>query len=252
MFILRIAICDDDKNICCDLENKINRIAAENDYNDIYTFDIKIFYSVDDLYKYFLGNEDALDVIFLDIKFYENNTAGVIMGNTIRKYFLDETVKIIYISNVKDYAMDLFDAHPFNFFLKPISYVQLNDSINSIMKIMNRQNKPFIYVNKGVKKKIDLFKILYFFNHGRKIEIITINSRENLENDVFYGKISDIGKQLSKSDFFFVHQSYLVNYHNVANFEYKKLTLVNGTELPISQRYRKYIREMRANKLAEK
>ena len=248
--MLKIAICDDDKNICWDLENKLKKIAIENDCINDYIFNIKSFCSTDDLYKYFHENEDAFDVIFLDIKFDENSMAGIRMGNTIRKQFFNETIKIVYISSYKDYAMDLFETHPFDFLLKPISYEKVNEIINSILRIIHKQNEPFIYKVEGVEKKIDLFKILYFVNHRRKIEIITL--KKSLEYNAFYGKISDVGKWLAKADFFFIHQSYLINYHNVANFEYTYLELINGDKLEISQRYRKSIREMRVNKLENK
>jgi len=240
--MLKIAICDDDKKTCIDLENYLKTIANENNFIGDYFFDIKVFYSIEDLYKYFHLNNYAFDIIFLSIKFDDNNMAGVQMGNTIRKQFYNETVKIIYISNYADYLIDLFQTCPFDFCPKPISYKKINDIITSILRLMNKQNKPFIYTDKGIIKKIDLFKILYFVIRGRKIEIITY--KQNSENILFNGKISKIGEQLFKSNFFFIHHSYLVNYHNVACFEYTKLKLINGAELEISQRYRKSVREM--------
>lgn len=235
--MLRIAICDDDENICRDMEAKLKKTAVENNYINDCAFKIKSFYSVNDLYKYFHINEDAFDLIFLDIKFEENGMAGVEMGNTIRKRFLNETIKIVYISNFTDYAMDLFQIQPFNFFIKPVSYEKINETVSAVLRIMNKQNKPFIYINKGIEKNIDLFKVLYFVNHGRKIEIVTL--KKQLENDAFYGKISELGKELAKSDFFFIHRSYLVNYHNVSEFQYKSILMLNGDKLNISQSYSK-------------
>lgn len=236
--MLRIAICDDDKNLCIDLENKLKKILIENNCD----FKIMKIYSIEELYKYFYNNTDAFDMIFLDIKFNENGMAGLEIGNTIRKRFCNEIVKIIYISNFTEYIIDLFRTQPFDFCKKPISYEKVNEIINSVLQIMNRQNKSFIYKFKGITKKIDLYKILYFVNHGRKIEIVTFKKKP--ENNSFYGKLSDVSERLAKSDFFFIHQSYLVNYHNVKFFEYTKLKLIDGTELYISQRYRKNIQKM--------
>jgi len=242
--ILRIAICDDHQDICLDLENKLKKIGEANQYD----FEIKVFYFIDELDKSFYKNDIDFDVIFLDIEF-PGAKNGIVFGNKIRDCFFKENIKIVYISGFEQYGNDLFQVRPFNFIIKPLTYSKIEKTIQDIVKIITKQKEPFEYTIEGEKHKIDLYKILYFESNARKIKIITFNSLSLY--DIFYGKISDITKQLSKSDFFLIHKSYLVNYHNVAEFQYNNITMANGDKLNISQTYRKSVREMRNKKMGE-
>ena len=242
--MIKIAICDDNQDICRDLENILRQI--ENLYQ--YDFEIKVFYSLQSLNEYFYGDDIDFDIIFLDIEFPDEMN-GIYLGNKIRNDFFKETIKIIYISSFEQYGKDLFQVRPFDFMIKPLNFIKIEKTINNIIKIITKQNKPFEYSIEGTKYTIDLYKILYFKSIARKIEIIT---RKTMPYNTFYGKISDTHKQLSQSDFFFCHKSYLINYHNIAEFQYKEITMINGDKLNISQYFRKDVREMRNKKMGEK
>ena len=243
--IFKIAICDDDKNICEDLRKILNEIAELNEYE----FDVSIFISGKEFYNFFIENDYNFDIIFLDIELSERIN-GVYIGNAISNKFYKDS-KLVYYSSHEEYALDLFKTHPFDFIIKSSDsktiYTEIQNVVISIIKLINKQHKPFIYYVKNNKYEIDLYKILYFCSHGRMVEIVTY--KNNVAENIFYGKISEIGRQLEKSDFFFIHRSFLVNYHNVSKFEYEKLTLSSGKELYITQAYRKKVYAMRMNRI---
>jgi len=242
--MFRIAICDDDENICRDLTNILNQIQDLKEYG----YEINTFSSGESLHKFIYENENDLDIIFLDIQLSDRMN-GIDTGNVIRNRFFKETI-IIYISSYEQYAMDLFQIRPFDFVIKPLSPSKIKTVILRIIEIMNRQKEPFRYKIQNDIYEMDLYKILYFISYKRKIEIVTYN--KNSPNKVFYGKITEIGKKLADSDFFFIHKSYLVNYYNVADFQYDKLILTNGKELDISRHYKKAVRDMYIKKIGEK
>jgi len=242
--MFKIAICDDDKKICENLNKVLKQIEKINDYK----FNISIFNSGNAFYKSFIENDYNFDMVFLDIELSEENN-GVYIGDVIKNKFFKET-KLIYFSSHTKYAMELFKTHPYDFITKPIDFKTVENVVISIINLINKQNKPFTYKIKNDVHEMDLYKILYFTSRGRKVEIVTF--KNNGEDTLFYGKLSDIGKELEKSDFFFIHKSYLVNYHNVAKFEYKKVTMTNGKELDITQTYGKKVYDMRMKKIGEK
>jgi len=241
--MFRIAICDDDEKICRDLINILNQIQDLKEYG----YDVKTFSSGESLHKFIYESENDFDIIFLDIQL-SNNMNGIEAGNVIRNHFYQENI-IIYISSYEQYAMDLFQIRPFDFVIKPLSLGKIRTIILRIIDIINRQKEPFRYKIRNNIYEIDLYKILYFISYQRKIEIMTYN--KDMPNKIFYGKISEIGKQLYDSDFFFIHKSYLVNYRNVADFQYEKIILTNGKELPISRNYKKEVRDMYLKKIGE-
>ena len=181
-----------------------------------------------------------LSHIFLDIEL--GTTSGIDTGKKLRSNFRNLLTQIIYISNHKQYAMELFQVHPFDFLLKPLKYKDVEKTIKNIINIVFKQNDSFQYKVAHKIYEIELYKILYFEKHRRKINIKTFE--DNLEKDSFYGKISDISEQLLKLDFFLVSAYHLVNYHAVTEFEYKKVKLVNGEEISIGQAFRNDVRDM--------
>jgi DNA-binding LytR/AlgR family response regulator len=118
--MLRIAICDDDKQLCLELKSILNEISENSDEN----FEISTFYGGEELYD-FLEVGNRFDLIFLDIELCEIN--GVEVGRKIREELNDELTQIVYISGKDTYAMELFDIRPLNSLLShycaPISKV---------------------------------------------------------------------------------------------------------------------------------
>jgi DNA-binding LytR/AlgR family response regulator len=81
--------------------------------------------------------------------------------------------------------------------------------------------------------------ILYFESNNREVKIVTTEGEE-----IFYGKLNDVFKQVAKHHFMFIHKSYIINYFFVTKFTYEEVTMSNSEVLPISQSRRKSIREM--------
>jgi len=58
----------------------------------------------------------------------------------------------------------------------------------------------------------------------------------------FYGKLSDVAKQLEPEGFWQIHKSFLVNPKYIESLEYNEIVMANSDILPISQSRRKYIK----------
>ncbi len=88
---------------------------------------------------------------------------------------------------------------------------------------------------------------MFFQCSGKKVRIV-ISGKEEEE---FYGKMSDVEKQLKGSGFLTVHKSYIINVNYVSEFRVKEVVMTNGTIVPISQPLRKKVRQrvLQINKL---
>jgi len=185
-------------------------------------------------------------VIFLDIEF-QNKMSGIDIGNMLRKKFRNEFIKIVYVSNHESYSPELFKLHTFNFIKKPVNYDDIEEIIQDLLAINYKQRGTFKYKIKAQVFEIDLYKILYFFHEKRQIIIKTY--KENLPENKFYGKISDISEKLSYADFFLINNYYLVNYYTVSEFNYTKIKLINDEVLNISQAFRTSVKNMHIKKM---
>ncbi|MDR1774340.1 MAG: LytTR family transcriptional regulator [Clostridioides sp.] len=113
-----------------------------------------------------------------------------------------------------------------------------NDN-ESIMGIREIYKDLFQYKVNG-KISFENKKMITFFQiEGRKIRI----NKQNGETEIFYASIEDLAEELKKDEFIRIHKSYLVNSMYVKQFSHNRIVLYDGTELSVSRKYSKKVRE---------
>ena len=229
--MLRIAICDDDKLICQQLEDMLYNICK----NINEKLETEVFYSGEELCR-FLIQANRFDIIFLDIELREIN--GVEVGKEIRDEYNDEITQIVYVSSKESYAMDLFEVRPLNFLVKPVSKERVESVLIKAVKLFGDNNHFYEYKNGNVNFSVPVGDILYFESAGRKVNIVMLDDEKS-----FYGKLSEVEEQLSSQDFIMIHKSYLINFSHVIEYTYDYVKMSNKEVLTISQNNRKAVRE---------
>lgn len=237
--MLRIAICDDDKYIC----KQLNIMLIELGESLSRKFEIEVFISGESLLKY-LSKEDYFNIIFLDIEL--ENLNGVEIGRIIREKLNDEITEIIYISGNDSYAMSLFDIRPFHFLIKPLQKKKIEKVLRKVIKLVNKGNQFFEYKIGHTRYKVPIKDILYFESEGKKVNMTLQNQKHE-----FYSKLVDIKRQLENQDFIHIHKSYLVNNFYVVEYQYDSVKMSDKTILPISQQHRKFVRNQLLQKKQE-
>lgn len=230
--MFRVAICDDQEIICTFIEGTILNYSE----NTLVEIEVEVFYSGETLCE-FIEKEHGFDLIILDIEL--KCISGIEVGRKIREEMQDEITKILYISGVQGYAMDLFETRPFNFLIKPLEEEMIIKYLEKAIQLTEKEKKFFEFGTGRVFYKLPYEEILYFESEDKKIRVIA-------KNDIYeyYGKLSDIEKSISNKEFLLIHKSYIVNYLYVSEARYERLRLTNGRELPISQPYRKAVRDI--------
>lgn len=229
--MLSIAICDDNKYISSDLEEKIEEY--KNNTNQV--LEIDIFYT-GEIFLEYLKNGNRYDLIFLDIEL--NTTTGIIVGNKIRKEYEDYATKIVFITGKDGYEPQLFQIQPFDFIRKPIKKEKLYEVLDLVFKLGTIENLQFIYKKSFDYIKVDVQEILYFEKENRLIKIVTLHGE-----DKFNSTLKEIMEKLP--DYFCVpHNSFIVNFKKVTELGKEDLKLINEVRIPVSQRSLKEIRKM--------
>lgn len=229
--MFKIAVCDDDEFVCSKVEGIIMEFAAES----AMTIDVDVFTSGEELCEY-LRQGNMFDLLFLDIEFEMLN--GIEVGKFIRQELKDEWIQIVYISAREGYAMELFESRPLNFLVKPLKRADIIKELQKAVDLSNRGCSFFRFQIGKFYYQIPYKDIFYFVSCAKKIMIVTKNGISE-----YYGKLADVGKVAPRIDFFPIHKSYIVNGQYVLEYRYESLKLANGKILPISQTYRKDVRE---------
>lgn len=227
----KVAICDDNKKICEDIKNIINEYSRNNDEEIV----IVTFNSGIELLNY-IKKYISFDLIFIDINMDDLN--GIRIGEIIRDEFKNESVKLVYISSLESYAMELFKLRPMDFLIKPIKRNIIENTISKAIKISSKGSNRFSFKQNGVYKIMETDNILYFSGAGRKVKIISSNDIEE-----FYGNMDNIEDILRNKGFIRIHKSFFINEKYIVQYEYNRVTLMNGDVINISQPFRKNTRK---------
>lgn len=232
--MIKIAICDDNKFIC----SEIDEIILDYQKYCCVEFDVSVFYKGESLIN-FIKNKNDFDLIFLDIEL--GTTTGIDVGLRIREELDDHISKIVFITSKNGYESQLFDIQPLNFLRKPIDSQKLQKCIDLTVKLLGRENKTFKYKKNYDVVKVKIKDILYFEKEGRKIKIVT-----TFGEDFFNETILSIKNRLPQN-FIEPHGSFIVNFEKIIRLQKDYLIMVNNKEIPVSQRSLKNIRTMLLN-----
>jgi len=235
--ILQIAICDDEKDFCAELESVLKEIldGFEIEYK------IDIFYSGEEFCEKIHKNvykDSAMyyNLVFLDIEFAKNEINGVEVGKQIRRVYQRHPVSIIFISWEMKYSMQLFDIRPLNFLIKPLEYEKLRQVVKTYLSLSGIWFEDFVYKVRHDIFRVKVKDIVYLESTNRKLILNLADGRKEL----FYGVLKEIyQEQLHKFDFLHIHASYAVNYIYISLLARYHVVLYNNTTLPISRQKKK-------------
>lgn len=227
--MIRIAVVDDDLNVCNQIETYIRKLSEVM----MFPCTIDIYHDGEHICNH-LSNGICFDLIFLDIELKKMN--GVEVSQTIRDQIEDQWTQIVFISIRTDYALELFQARPMDFLIKPIDELKIRKVLTCFFKI-HPENDLFVWKQSGKTYQISYRSILYFSSENKEIMVCTKDAVSS-----FYGKLSDIENSLPPY-FWRIHRSYIVNRDYISHHLSDQIKLTNGLLFPISKQYRGIVRQ---------
>ena len=226
---MRIAICDDEKNIRELIGNKIKKQYSKAD--------LVFFWSGEELLLF----QKQIDILFLDIQM--NGKNGMETAKELRKK--DKHVIIIFVTAIEDYVFQAFDVGAFNYIVKPIDdrkFAQiLSNAVEEWQSLRTHrkdaEEKSLMINNGGVHIKVMIEDIVYAEVFNRKVVIHKIN--ETIE---YYGKLSDL-EAVAGDSFFRPHRAYLINFKYVEKYNATTIYLEKGMVLMAKQNYPEFVKK---------
>lgn len=228
---MQIAICDDEIGTCSDIENMILDYAGSHALQ----VETEVFYSGETLYRS-IEEQCMYDLIFLDIQLMALD--GVQVGKLIRERLNNEKVSIVYISSKETYAMSLFQVRPMDFLIKPITKDKIVSTLDKFIHLKEITKQEFYYKSGKSLCRLYMDEIRYFACNGKKIQVYT-----NTGKAEFYGGMREVWRQVEGKGFITIHKSYIINTAYVSIYHYDSVQMSDGMVLPISQKYRKVLKD---------
>lgn len=221
--MVKIAICDDEKNIRTYLSALVRKqgIGCE----------ITEYATAGD----YLASGVEYDILFLDIELEcpEQNMDGMKMARQIRSMEDTKQPIIIFVTGYEKYVYDAFDVGAFQYLLKPVDEQKFADVFRRAAEqaaTSAEQDKKVLMIQYGsTGKTIPLSDIYYMESQNHKIAV-------HMKDGVleYYAKMSDLEEEL-QGQFCRVHKGYLINLCYVDEYNKTEVTLTNGDRLLISK-----------------
>ncbi len=224
---MRIAVCDDEKEIRELLAEKIRMIFQGAD--------ISVYPSGDSL----LAADRQPDILLLDIQMPCKD--GMETARELRKKW--KGTVLIFVTAIEDYVFQAFDVGAFHYLVKPIDDGKLIEVLENAKKQVedNRQRAveeaPNLIINTGgrhfIVKPED---IVYAEVYNRKIILHT------LEADIeYYGKMKELEEKAGEG-FYRPHRAYLVNFRYIRRYDATTIYLEKGKVLMAKQNYQDFVK----------
>lgn len=206
--------------------------------------------------KEFTNGKDALKYIEnnkTDIAFLDINMPGI-TGMEFAKICEKENkiMKIIFITAYKEFAVDAFEIHAFDYLLKPYSKERIISALERIENDMDSlENKEIEKISVMQDNKIyviDINTIYYVEAAGHYVRVFTADKEYISKN-----KITEIEYIIKNKSFYKCHRSYIVNMEKVKEIKpwfngTSFLVMNNNKEIPISRNNIKELKKMLAMK----
>lgn len=223
--MIKIAICDDEKNIRAYLRTLVRKQDKESE--------IAEYASADE----YLSDGAVHDLLFLDIELNGSASGmdGMGLARRIRSMELARQPIIIFVTGYEKYVYDAFDVDAFQYLLKPIDEQKFAEvfsrAAGHILSEAEEKKRTLVIQCGSESRAIPLDNIYYMESRNHKV-VLYLKEGE-LE---YYAKIGDLEGEL-QGRFFRIHRGYLVNLAYVEGYDKTEVMLANGDRLPLSKKF---------------
>lgn len=230
--MLRIAICDDDKEIRIALQDAV-RAYPHSCCVDLYSDGMGL-----------LKERKNYDIIFLDIGM--KGMDGIETAKKLRTY--DKTAKIIYVTSYSDYQSYAFSVHAFAYLKKPVAADEVHRQLTEVLDYQKADIpvESIRFQTETGTEDIHVTDIYYLEYVQRRIRICTVSGDYWIR-----GSIAETARKMQAYDFCMPHKSFTVNLYYVKAIKGYDITMMNGDIIPLSQKKSTEFRECLGRYLAE-
>jgi len=207
---MRIAICDDEKEICGQLKRLVMKQRADC---EVFLFDSG---------RQLLESRQRFHIILMDIQM--EGMSGIETAKVLR--MKDENAVLIFVTALREYVFEAFDVSAFHYLLKPVSEDKFRRVFESACRQAEKreqeEREQVFFRTRTRNFTLRKQDILYIESRGRKVDIHTAKDCVTV-----YATMNGLEEQLG-GNFYRCHRGYLVNLSHVAEYEPGRILLGSG------------------------
>lgn len=226
--MIKIAICDDDLKQIEIIQNALNNYFAEKEEQpSIAVFDNSL------LFLEGINQSGGYDILLLDICM--PGISGMSVAQDIRRR--REKTEIVFLTTSDEFAVEAFSLKAAHYLLKPFTQVEFDEAIRRTMACFAREvvKKLVRKAEGGGMHTVDIGDIFYVESHGHTLHV---HSKEGsyTEGRRSLARILEELEKLLPNQFLSPYKGYIINLRAVKTVETGRITLQEGTRIPIPKR----------------
>mgnify|MGYP001074635037 CR=1 FL=1 len=235
---IKIAVCDDEKNIRSYLVSLIKKQDRECSITE--------YASADE----YLSDGREYDLVFLDIEMESSHTDmdGMGLAGYIRNMEVRKQPIIIFVTGYEKYVYDAFDVGAFQYLVKPVDEQKFAEVFERAVRIVSEaeRRKKKLVLRYGSERKVIPLSDIYYMESRNHTIVLCLKSG-TME---YAAKMGDLEEELA-GQFYRIHRGYLINLFHVEGYNRTEVRMANGDKLLLSrykydgfvQAYMNYISE---------
>ena len=221
--MMRIAIVEDEEEFRTALKNYIDRYASESGE----TIRVSMFTEGLTFLEEYHG---GYDLILMDILM--PHMSGMETARKLR--LVDETVVIVFITSMVQYAIQGYEVNAAAYLVKPAAYGQFSDTMDRIRRTVLRTETATVIVSQKENSVVlPVRKIAYIEVYNHSLVFHTQDSSYEMR-----GSLTEYETDPRFEGFVKVSKSHMVNVAFIAAIDEDTLT-VAGDVLPLTRRRKK-------------
>ena len=221
-----IGVCDGEQTVRSLLASYVDRYKEETNTQ----IQLLSYSTGEKLLKNYMLD---MDLVFLEIPLRKMN--GLRIAEYLRRY--DARVRIVFLTTVLTYVLEAYDVGASNYILKPLSYGKFCKELARIHQGWEKQDeRSFLEQSKNTLHKVYFHEIRYIETNGKNTLIHT--EKECIAST---RQMKQFEALLSDSTLVRCHAGYIVNLRYFHKAEATVITLIDGTQIPVSRNRRKAV-----------
>ena len=220
--MFRIAVCEDEKAQIEYLQMLLEQWSVRS--GNKMTVDT---YTSAEQYLFETEEKQSFDLLLLDIQMGCMN--GVELARKVRER--DAKVSIVFLTGIKDYAIEGYEVGAVRYLLKPVKEAELFALLDRLCEAAKEQKENyFLFQTVGVTSRVPFSDIFYAEADGHYVCLKTSEKEWKWKEN-----ISSRSGELEAKGFFLLRRGLYVNLSKVEQIGKTECILENGEVLPVTK-----------------
>ncbi len=224
-----VVLVDDDAVFAAEIHETLTRCFAET--GEKHTFaaypDAEAFWAEFDFLR--------PDIVLIDIQLPKENG----LDTAKRLFRADKRPAIVFVTASPDFAVQGYGVNALGYLVKPVTQGALAALLEAARERLHPPASPALTVRDAIGTRVlQLARVTHMESHNRRVLF-------HCDGDTVLcvASLADFQPRLPPS-FLQIHKSFIVNMDRVLALRAAEVIMDDGTEVPISRRYRKQTAEV--------